>query len=462
VTPPDRIVDIIVIGAGSAGMSAYKAARAYGASVLVAEGDRYGTTCARVGCMPSKLLIAAADAAHQVRHAARFGVLAADPVVDGHAVMERVRSERDRFVGFVLEDVASWPETDRIDGRARFLDPHHVQVGRRVVRAGRVIVATGSRPVWPAAWDALGDRLIINDDVFDWDTLPRSVAVVGAGVIGLELAQALARLGVAVKLYGRDGQLGPRTDPQVRIAAAEAFAGEYDADFASPPVSIARDGDAVVVTERVGGGTVARRFDYLLAATGRRANLDGLDLERAGVMLDTHLFLAGDAAPDIPLLHEASDAGRIAGENAARYPFVAARRRRTPLGIVFSDPQIAMAGLSRRQLEESGHAFVTGAVSFAGQGRARVAGRNTGLLHVYADPASGRFLGTEMVGPDAEHLAHLLAWSIESGRTVQQMLDSPFYHPVIEEGLRTALRHARDQLGDAARSAPCLDCRAAA
>ncbi len=473
--------EVVIIGAGSAGMSAYKAARQFTDSILVVEGGPYGTTCARVGCMPSKLLIAAAEAAHHSRHASRFGVDVGPVKVDGEAVMARLRAERDRFVGFVVEDVENWPAAHRIRGDARFVAPKLLELPDGVrIRGDRFVIATGSRPNWPKAWDALGDRLIVNDDVFDWRDLPQSAAVFGNGVIGLELAQALHRLGVRVKLFGLGGRVGPLSDPDIVETAHKAFAAEYRFAPNAEAISVARDGDSVVVTERIEGREVQERFDYLLAATGRRPNLDRLHLDKAGIELDARgvpigwdryttriagspIFLAGDSAPDAPLLHEASDMGRIAGENAARFPFVAPRRRRTSLGIVFSDPQIAMVGKNHAQLVADGLPFVTGAVDFTGQGRARVIGRNVGRLHVYADPENGRFLGAEMVGPAAEHIAHLLAWAIESERTVQQMLDSPFYHPVLEEGVRTALRAARDAMS--ARSPahrPCLDCRSAA
>ena len=473
--------DVVIIGAGSAGMSAYKSARQFTDSILVIEEGNYGTTCARVGCMPSKLLIAAAEAAHHAHHAARFGINVSQVTVDGKAVMARVRAERDRFVGFVVEDVEGWPDAHKIRGSARFVAPGRLMLDDgTAIEAGRVVIATGSRAVWPAAWNALGDRLIINDDVFDWDDLPSSVAVFGNGVIGLELAQALGRLGVRVKLFGRSGRVGPLTDPAVAEAARDAYAAEYRFSPSAQVVSVERQENQVVVTESVDGRDVEERFDYLIAATGRRPNLDRLGLEHAGIVFDesgtpvgwdrrtarigeSTIFLAGDAAPDAPLLHEASDAGRIAGENAARFPFVAPRHRRTSIGVVFSDPQIAMVGQSHAQLSRAKASFITGSVDFTGQGRSRVAGRNVGRLNIYAHPSTGKFLGAEMVGPAAEHIAHLLAWAIEADRSVQQMLDSPFYHPVIEEGVRTALRAARDAMHERSPAhRPCLDCRPAA
>ncbi|MBI5720203.1 MAG: dihydrolipoyl dehydrogenase [Burkholderiales bacterium] len=488
-------VDVAIIGAGTAGMTAYRGARAHTDRLVVIEDGPYGTTCARVGCMPSKLLIAAAEAAHGVAHAGRFGIAAGPPRIDGRAVMQRVKSERDRFVGFVVEAVEAWPPAHRLRGRARFVDAHTLQVGEpdqpeghTRVRAGRIVIATGSRPAVPEAWRrAAGARLIVNDDVFAWDDLPASVAVLGTGVIGLELAQALHRLGVRVRLYGRGAPargLGPLTDPVLRALSSEIFARELPLTLAWRHLEVQGRGEGVLV-KSVDGEARAHEeaFDWLLAAVGRRPNVDGLGLERTGIALDdagvpvhdrrtgqteaaagsgagpSPIFIAGDAADERPLLHEAADEGRIAGDNAGRWPDTRVRPRRAPLAVVFSDPQIMIAGASHAELLAAGTRFATGEVSFEDQGRSRVIGRNQGALRVYAEHGSGRFVGAEMLGPAAEHLGHLLAWSVQRGDTVQAMLDSPFYHPVIEEGLRTALRHLQHEL----RMGPvpvehCLDC----
>ena len=470
--------DVAIIGAGTAGMTAYRAAREHTERVLVIEGGPYGTTCARVGCMPSKLLIAAAEAAHGATHAAAFGVHAGPVRVDGRAVMDRVRRERDRFVGFVVDAVEHWPEAHRLRGHARFVDDHTLQVDEHTrVQAERIVIATGSEPEWPVAWrEALGDRLIVNDDVFDWTDLPASVAVMGTGVIGLELAQALHRLGVRVRLFGRSGRMGPLTDPALQAVAREVFAAELPLTVGLHRFEPTREGATVrVQAQTADGQAVDERFDLLLAATGRRPRVAGLELARTGLPLDSDglpvydrrtgqvgrspVFVAGDVTDAHPLLHEAADDGRIAGDNAGRFPDVRVRPRRAPLAVVFSDPQIALAGQTHRALGDAGTDFAVGEVSFDDQGRSRVMLKNRGALRVYGERGSGRFLGAEMIGPAAEHIGHLLAWSAQRGDTVQQMLDSPFYHPVVEEGLRTALRHLQREL----RMGPvpverCLDC----
>jgi dihydrolipoamide dehydrogenase len=457
--------DVAVIGAGTAGLAAYRAAKAAGRSALLIEGGVHGTTCARVGCMPSKLLIAPAEAAHAVERFGAFG-LRGDVSVDGEAVMARVRRERDRFVGFVTQGVDAIPASDKVVGYAHFVDDTTLAVGDVTIEAAATVIATGSATAFPAAWAAVGDRLVTHETLFEWTTLPESVAVFGPGVIGLELGQALHRLGVRIKVFGRGGGVGPLADPELVVEARRVFGAEFYLDT-DAHAEVSLDGERVAVRYRALDGEMrTEHFEYLLAATGRTPNVAKLGLERTSVEQNAHgvpvfdretmqcgsspIFIAGDANADVPLLHEAADEGRIAGDNAARFPDVRAGVRRSPLSVVFTDPQIAVVGSGWRGARDIAH--VTGRVSFDDQGRARVMQRNRGRLHVYAEVGTGLLLGAEMIGPDAEHLGHLLAWAHQLDLTIAEMLKLPFYHPVVEEGLRTALRDAYAQLDAAAHT----------
>ena len=472
---PQDLVDVAVIGAGTAGLAAYRAAAAVTDRVLMIEGGINGTTCARVGCMPSKLLIAAGEAAYHAEHGGPFGVHATVEV-DGRAVMDRVRRERDRFVGFVLETVESIPEDHKVHGRARFFAPGELVVNGpdgkelRRIKARSVVIATGSSPFVPPMFEAVKDRLVVNDDVFAWECLPASVAVFGAGVIGLELGQALSRLGVRVTLFGQSGTIGPLTDPAVKASALAAFREEMPVHPDGGVSQVRPSGEGVEITfvDRE-GVTKVETFEYALVAAGRKANLRGIGLEHAGVRLDARgtpvfdrttlqceasgehpgsVFIAGDANDDVPLLHEAADEGKIAGENAARYPTVTAGLRRSLLAITFTEPQLAIAGATLATLTKSADKddVVVGEVSFVNQGRSRVMLQNKGVGHVYADRTTGRFLGAELAGPRVEHIAHLLAWAHQQELTIDTMLEMPFYHPVVEEGLRTALRDVAQKI----------------
>ena len=472
----NRQVDVAIIGAGSAGMRAYREVTRFTDSVVLIEGNNYGTTCASVGCMPSKLLIAAAEAAHAGAHAEPFGVTYQGRQIDGKAVMKRVKAERDRFVGFVVDDVESWPAEHRIKGNAKFVSDHRLQIDDGTeIEAKRIIIATGSRPNIILPFKDFGDRLIINDDIFQWDDLPESVAVFGAGVIGLELGQALHRLGVRVTLFGRDHLVGPLTDPNVLANSAEIFADEFEFHPHAEVTKRTNNGKGVEIEFKDKEQTVTKQFDYVLAATGRLPNLDNIGLNNTSVTLDergmpsfdlhtgriedSHIFIAGDVNNISPLLHEASDEGAIAGYNAAHYPNIRRFKKSTSIGVVFSDPQIMMVGQTYRELAESGIAFEVGELDWRGQGRSRVMMLNKGLLRVYGEQNTGRFLGAEMIGPRAEHIAHLLAWAHQSNLNISEILERPFYHPVFEEGVRTALRDLNHklQMGDKPPTR-CIDC----
>lgn len=458
-------VDVAVIGAGTAGLTAYRSAREHAGRVLLIDPGPLGTTCARVGCMPSKLLIAAADTAWHMKNADKFGVRAGQIQIDGAKVMQRVREMRDRFVGKVLKGMESIPEADRLSRAVRFVSDHRLETDDgQIIEAERIVIATGSRPSVPGMLKAAGKKLLVNDDLFELNTLPESVVVFGPGVIGLELGQALSRLGVRVRLFGVGGAVGPIGDEAIRQAAEEYFNTEFPLDPDARVTEIKETDSGVEVTFLdPQGQEVREQFDYLLAATGRRPNVDQLGLENTSLELDErgvprfdprtlqcsteHIFIAGDANNYLPLLHEAADEGRIAGRNAALLPQVTPGERTVPLAVVFSDPQIATVGLRPAEVEQN-HAgrYAVASFDFADQARAKVLARDHGLMKIWAEKGNGTLLGAEIFGPDAEHLAHLLAWAMQQNLSVKALLGMPYYHPVLEEGLRSLLRELQKRI----------------
>ncbi len=450
-----RTVDVAIIGAGTAGLNARREVEKRGGLPLLIEGSAYGTTCARVGCMPSKLLIAAGEAAHTVAGAAEFGV-PASARIDGSAVMARVQQERDRFVSFVVASTEAIPANQRLLGQARFVAPTVLGIGGHTrVEARTVIVATGSVPFIPPPFETVLDRTITSDEIFDLPDLPQSLAVVGTGVIALELGQAMQRLGVHVAFFSPFDSIGPLADPEVISVARRDLSADLDLRLGTQVLAVAREDASVLLRWRENDGTEhEERFTRILVAAGRRPYVESLNLRATGLSLgrnglpatdpettqceNSPIFLAGDVAGHIPLLHEAADEGRIAGANAMLWPKIERSDRRTPIGIAFTDPQMAMVGLRFDQLPADRHAI--GQVSFERQGRARVMARNKGLLRIYASTTDCTLIGAEMFGPAAEHMAHLLAWAVQQRLTVPRALAMPFYHPVLEEGIRTALR----------------------
>jgi dihydrolipoamide dehydrogenase len=450
----DKTLDVIIIGAGSAGLAALREVRKRSESFLLINDGAYGTTCARVGCMPSKALIEAANAFHRRHSFDAFGIRGAAALsVDVPAVLRRVRALRDDFVAGTLAATDELGERS-LAGRARLLDAQTVAVGERRYHARRIVIASGSQPVIPDAWRAFGDRIVTTDTLFELETLPRRMAVVGLGAIGIEIAQALSRLGVEVTGFGANPRLAGLSDEAVDLALRELLDKEF-AFHTSASAELSPTADGIEVRS----GAVRVVADHVIAAIGRRPNVAGLGLETLGVELDARgmppvnpntlqiadlpVFLAGDANGRAALLHEAADEGHIAGINAMATE-LRCFRRRTPLAIVFADPNVAVVGQRFAELDAA--QLVIGQASFKRQGRARTAEHNKGLMRLYADRNSGRLLGGEMCVPAGEHMAHVLALAIERELSVQELLRLPFYHPVLEEGMRGALRDLSAQL----------------
>lgn len=321
-----------------------------------------------------------------------------------------------------------------------------------------MIIATGSRPVLPRFLDSVRERTVTTDELFDLPTLPRSVGVLGLGAVGLEMGVALARLGVRVIGADQAARVAGISDPQIASRARECF------DHLTPlwlgaqaRVERARDG------VRITAGEQSETVDVLLAALGRQANVDGLDLDEAGVPLDRKgipvfdratlqlgelpVFIAGDANADRPLLHEAADQGAIAGYNACvETPLRFARK--VPLGIAFCAPDVVTVGAAWDELDAD--RIVVGSAEAARNGRAIIEDSTHGLLRVYADAGSGRLLGASMVTAGGEHLGQWLAWAVQRRETARDLLAGVFYHPTLEEMLQSALQDIVRQIDSGA------------
>lgn len=443
-----REVDVAIIGAGSAGLFALSQVRRKTDNFVLIDGGELGTTCARVGCMPSKVFIQVADDYHRRLLFERQGIDGADELtVDIPAAMEHVQDLRDVFVDRTLGATDALDQEHLIDGYARFIDDHTIEVNGEQYRAGAVVIATGTVPIIPQPWQSFRDDIITTDELFELEDLPASMAVIGLGSIGLEIGQALSRLGVDVTGVDLLELVAKLHDPVVNELAVETVSKDF-------PLWL---GEAAQL-EKVDGGVRVKSgnnevvVEKVLASLGRRPNFDQLGLENTSLQLDdngvpqfnnetlqcgdTSIYIAGDVNMDRPLLHEAGHEGRVAGYNAVRNSAVAFRRK-TALAITFCDPNVATVGAQLNELDESKIAVAE--MQFNPVGRALIIGKNRGVLRVYVNRSDGRVLGAAMACVKGEHLAHLLAWSIQQGMTVFDMLKMPYYHPVIEEALQGAL-----------------------
>lgn len=446
----EQEVDVAIIGAGSAGLYAMSQVSHRTDSFVLLDGGELGTTCARIGCMPSKALIQVADDFHRREMFGRMGIEGGEGLsVNGADVLEHVQNLRDIFVDKVLSSSTDNMGENFIAENARFIAPGVLETESRRIRAKSVVIAAGSAPVVPSAWRSFGERVLTTDSVFELEQLPRSLAIIGLGVIGLELGQAFSRLGVQVTGIEQLERIGNLDDPEVNKTAIQLIGKEFPLWLGQAASIEEGDGDKLKVT----AGEQSVEVEKVLVAIGRQPNFAGLDVSKAGIELnergvpaynphtmqigDLPVFVAGDVDADRPLLHEAADEGRIAGTNACLDTPVAFRRK-VPLFITFSSPNIVQVGKGFSQLNPD--TTLVGSVEFGMLGRALIMGKNRGTLRMYADKSTGRLLGAQMAAPYGEHLGHLLAWSIEQELTIQRLVQMPFYHPVIEEILQSVLR----------------------
>lgn len=451
-----REVEVAVVGAGTAGLNAMAQVRRVTKNFVLINGGELGTTCARVGCMPSKAMIQVADDFHRRRIFSREGIEGGEGLrVNLPDALEHVRDLRDILVDRVLGHTTDVMGDEFIEGYARFVAPGTLEVGEETIKAKSVVLACGTRPVIPEAWEPFSDRILTTDSLFEQEQLPESVAVIGLGAIGLEMGQSLSRMGVDVTGIDVMETIGGIEDPVVNQAAVDIIGKEFPLWLGQPAEISEADGML-----RVDAGDNSVLVEKILVSMGRRSNLDRLDLENAGLgspdealaQLDLHtmqigqtrVFICGDANGERQILHEAGDEGRVAGYNAAR-PESQKFARKTPLMITFADPNIAMVGVSHSALDSD--ETVVGEMRMGPVGRALLMGSNKGILRIYADQGTGRLLGICMIGPKAENLAHLVAWAISQNMTLLQMLRQPFYHPTIEEALQGALRDAISKAG---------------
>lgn len=454
--------DIIIIGAGTAGISAYKEAIKHTQNILIINKGPWDTTCARVGCMPSKILISTASRMHDIQNANEVA-LTVKSEIDTSQVMQHVQTLRNRFTRATLKDVESWNAKHKISGEAQFVNKNTVEVNNEQYQAKSFIIAVGSTPSYNIEWKKeIGNKLITSDEIFELETLPKSIAVIGSGVIAIELAQAMYRLGVNTTIFARSKKVGVLTSPNLQNIAQTELQKELNIKFEILPTNIKNTTTGVKIDFIENNEEKSIHVDYILNATGRNTNLSSIDLKNIDgnfanlkqlpinnltkQLSDLPIFIIGDAYTQTPLQHEAANEGREVILSCLNFPKTVPLNNLTPLGIVFSNPEMAIVGQSYANLSKSNLGFITGYVSYEKQGRALVLGKNKGAVEVYIDKNTRKLLGAELFVESAEHMAHLLSWIIDEGVTIDKILQKPFYHPTLEEGLRTALKHARRQL----------------
>ncbi len=449
--------NLVVIGAGTAGLVTAAGAAGLGARVALIERDLMGGDCLNVGCVPSKGLIRAARAFADVRDAGEYGVAVPPGArVDFAAVMARMRQLRARLSA--TDSAARFRSlgVDVFFGSARFSGPDAVEVGGRTLRFRRGVIATGARAAAPAIPGLAEAGYLTNETVFTLTELPRRFAVIGAGPIGCEMAQAFARFGAEVTLIEGAGQVLTREDPEVAAHVERALARDGVALKLHAKVERVEQAGASPVIHCARGSDVERlAVDRILVGVGRRPNVDGLGLERAGVAYDaaagvtvddrlrttnSRIFAAGDVCPGYKFTHNSDFQARIVIQNA----LFLGRARASALTMpwcTYTDPEIAHVGLNEREAAARGVAVRAFVQELAEVDRAVLDGEAEGLVKVLVRAGTDRIVGATIVARHAGEMLPELTLAIEHGIGLGKIANVIHSYPTQAEAIR--------KLGDA-------------
>lgn len=446
--------DVIIIGTGQAGVPLATRLVAAGKSVRIVERAAAGGTCVNGGCTPTKTLVASARAAHVARTAGRLGVQTRQVDVDFPAVIARKDAMVQRWREGVERRLGGGGDRLRfVRGHARFVDAHTVEVAGTRYSAETIVINVGARAAVPAI-EGLTDVPYLNSSsVMNLRQLPRHLLVLGGGYIGCEFGQMFRRFGAEVTIVNESPHVLPREDTDVSAAVEAVLRAEgVSLRLGAGASRVRTDGGAIVVT-LMSGDTPAVRGSHLLVATGRRANTDDLDCDRAGIHLDptgrivvddryatsaAGVFAVGDCTPGPQFTHVSWDDHRVLFEILMGRP----ARRRTDRVVpytVFTDPQVAGVGLSEREARRQGIQVEVATMPFGRIARAIETDETAGLVKVLLDPASERLLGAFVVGVDAGELIHVFSVLMQAKVSARAIVDGEFVHPTFAEGLQTAL-----------------------
>lgn len=436
--------DLCVIGAGAGGLTVAAGAAQMGASVVLVEGRRMGGDCLNWGCVPSKALLAAAHAAEAARRAARLGV-AAEPAVDWPRVHAHIHG--------AIAAIAPQDSQERFEAlgvtviraRARFTGPDEAVAGERRLRPRRFVLATGSSPLVPNIPGLAEVPFLTNETIFDLPELPGHLLVVGAGPVGLEMAQAFRRLGSAVTVL-EAGRALPREDPELAEVLATCLRREGIALREGVRVAaVAPHAEGVAVTVAEGDGEAVVAGSHLLLAVGRRPNVAGLGLDDAGIRhspagiktdkrlrtSNRRVYAIGDAAGGPQFTHLAGWHGTLVIKNALFRLPVDATARAVPR-VVYGDPELAAVGLDEAAARERHGAIRVLRWSMAEIDRARTDGAEDGLAKVVTD-RRGRILGAAILGRHAGELIQPWVLALERKLKIGALADMMVPYPALGE-----------------------------
>jgi pyruvate/2-oxoglutarate dehydrogenase complex dihydrolipoamide dehydrogenase (E3) component len=454
---PEPVYDLVAIGGGSAGLVSAAVAAGLGARTALVEKHRLGGECLWTGCVPSKALLQSARAARLMGRLAEFG-LEGPPFRREHArgVLEHVRASRLRVQeADAVEPLLRELGVEFFYGDGRFLNNRELQLGDRVLRSRRWVIATGSRPRVPSVPGLAEAGYLTNTTVFDLPDLPESLLVIGGGPVGVEMAQAFQRLGTQVTLLQRGPRLLPRDDEElVHLLEARLREEGVDLRLGAEAVRVERAGARKQVTVRDAGGARAVEAAEILVATGRRANCEGLGLEEIGVRMDAdgiavdnrlrtrvrNIWACGDVIGWPQFSHLAEYEAKIAVQNALLPVPARARFDRVPWA-TFTEPELAHLGLTEAEARSKGIPVEVFRHPFSRDDRALVDGEPYGLVKLVARAGGGKLLGAQILGPRAGELIQEAILALDRGLSVRRLADTVHVYPTLTVAVQRAAQY---------------------
>ena len=455
--------DFVCIGGGSAGFNAARVAAALGLRTAIVDGAKdLGGLCILRGCMPSKTLLYAAEVLHLAQKGKIFGLKIPSARADLKAIHARKKKIIGEFAAYRQQALDSGP-FDLIRAHARFLDPHTVELSDgRKLRAKHFLIGTGSKVSVPPIPGLRETKCWTSDDVLDLDFIPKSVIVLGGGIVACELAQLLHRIGARVTLIQRSPNILRDHSDEASSVIQKAFVDEDIELFAGTQIqSVAPDKRGVTVTFLHDGKRVTRRAAHLFNALGREPNTAPLALAATGVKTRAngqivinrwqqssvpHIYAAGDCSGPHEIVHLAIQQGELAARHAARVKKLKPIDGSLLLNVVFTDPQLATIGRLERELDKAGVKYLVASYPFNDHGKSILMDANYGYVKVIAEPKRGRILGAEIVGKDAGELIHCFSGPLALRATVFDLLRAPWYHPTLAEIITYPLEEIAEQL----------------
>ena len=455
--------DFLVIGGGSAGYNAARVAVGLGKKTAIVDGARdLGGLCILRGCMPSKTLLYIGEVLHLAQKGKTFGL----KIPSARADMRAIHARKKKLIAeFAADRVKALlhGKFDLIRANARFLDAHTVELSNgQKLRAQSILISTGSRVSVPPVPGLVNAKFWTSDDVLELDFIPKSVIVLGGGIVACELAQFLNRIGTKVTLIQRSPNILRDHSEDASTVVQKAFVDEGIELFAGTRIEqITQKANRTTVTFIHDGKRQTRRAAQLFNAMGREANTSSLNLAAAGIRARANgqvvinrwgqtsapnVYAAGDCSGPHEIVHIAIQQGELAARHAAGIKKLKPVDWSLLLNVVFTDPHLATIGKLEGELDDEGTPYLCASYPFNDHGKSMLMDANYGYVKVLAEPKRGRILGAEIVGKDAGELIHAFSGPVTMRATVFDLLRAPWYHPTLAEIITYPLEEIAEKI----------------